>query len=49
MACWPDRTAPPFFADNALVATALLVTESDPGQKELLIRLILNLLEDCGE
>jgi prophage maintenance system killer protein len=43
----PDDT--PLFADNALVATALLVAESDPGQKELLIRLILNLLEDRGE
>jgi len=43
----PDGT--PLFADNALVATALLVAESDPGQKELLIRLILNLLEVCGE
>ena len=39
----------PLFADNALVATALLVAESDPGHKELLIRLILNLLEDCGK
>jgi prophage maintenance system killer protein len=43
----PDGT--PLFADNALVATALLVAESDPGHKDLLIRLILNLLEDCGE
>jgi prophage maintenance system killer protein len=43
----PDGT--PLFADNALVATALLVAESDPGHKELLIRLILNLLEDCGK
>jgi len=31
------------------VATALLVAESDPGQKELLIRLILNLLQTGGE
>ena len=43
----PDGT--PLFADNALVATALLVAESDPGQKELLIRLILNLLQTGGE
>ena len=43
----PDGT--PLFADNALVATALLVAESDPGQKELLIRLILNLLQVGGE
>jgi hypothetical protein len=43
----PDGT--PLFADNALVATALLVAESDPGQKELLIRLILNLLQMGGE
>ncbi|HTN70176.1 MAG TPA: virulence protein RhuM/Fic/DOC family protein [Methylomirabilota bacterium] len=36
----------PRFADNAMVALALLVAESEPGQKELMIRLILNLLED---
>lgn len=40
----PDGT--PRFADNALVAVALLVAESDPAQKELLIRLILNLLAE---
>ena len=38
----------PRFADNALVALALLVAESDPGHKELLIRVILNLLGDDG-
>ncbi|WP_123102162.1 virulence protein RhuM/Fic/DOC family protein [Acidithiobacillus sulfuriphilus] len=38
----------PRFADNALVATALLVAESDPAQKELLVRLILNLLQEGG-
>jgi prophage maintenance system killer protein len=36
----------PRFADNALVAVALLVAESDPAQKELLIRLIQNLMTD---
>ena len=34
----------PRFADNALVALALLVAESDPGQKELMIRLIQHLM-----
>ncbi|MBW2593580.1 MAG: virulence protein RhuM/Fic/DOC family protein [Deltaproteobacteria bacterium] len=34
----------PRFADNALVAIALLVAESDPGQKELMIRLIQHLI-----
>lgn len=43
----PDGT--PRFADNALVAVALLVAESDPAHKELLIRLILNLLQEGGE
>lgn len=43
----PDGT--PRFADNALVAVALLVAESDPAHKELLIQLILNLLQDGGE
>jgi len=30
--------------DNGLVALALLIAESDPRQKDLLIRLIMNLL-----
>jgi prophage maintenance system killer protein len=38
----------PQFADNAMVALALLVAESEPAQKDLMIRLILNLLEDGG-
>jgi prophage maintenance system killer protein len=42
----PDGT--PRLADNAMVALALLVAESEPGQKDLMIRLILNLLEDGG-
>ena len=40
----PDGT--PRLADNAMVALALLVAASEPAQKELMIRLILNLLED---
>lgn len=40
----PDGT--PRLADNAMVALALLVAESEPAQKDLMIRLILNLLED---
>jgi prophage maintenance system killer protein len=40
----PDGS--PRFADNAMVALALLVAESEPAQKDLMIRLILNLLED---
>lgn len=42
----PDGT--PRLADNAIVALALLVAESEPAQKDLMIRLILNLLEDSG-
>jgi prophage maintenance system killer protein len=38
----------PRLADNAIVALALLVAESDPGQKDLMIRLILNLLSTEG-
>lgn len=30
--------------DNGLVALALLIAESDPKQKDLMIRLIMNLL-----
>lgn len=29
-----------------MVALALLIAESDPAQKDLMIRLVLNLLED---
>lgn len=36
----------PRLADSAMVALALLIAESDPSQKELLIRLVLNLLGD---
>ena len=35
-------------ADNAMVALALLIAESKPAQKDLMIRLVLNLLEDGG-
>jgi hypothetical protein len=31
-----------------MVALALLVAESEPVQKDLMIRLILNLMEDGG-
>jgi prophage maintenance system killer protein len=34
----------PRLADNAMVALALLIAESEPSQKELMIRLVLNLL-----
>lgn len=36
----------PRLADNAMVALALLIAESEPSQKELMIRLVLNLLGD---
>jgi len=36
----------PRLPDNAMVALALLVAASEPAQKDLMIRLILNLLED---
>lgn len=36
----------PRLAENGMVALALLVAESDPKHKELMIRLVLNLLED---
>ncbi len=32
--------------DNGLVALALLIAESDPQQKEMMVRLIVNLLID---
>ena len=36
----------PRFADNALVALALLTAESEPAQKDLLVRLTINLMVD---
>ena len=36
----------PRLADNAMVALALLIAESEPRQKDLMIRLVLNLLGD---
>jgi prophage maintenance system killer protein len=38
----------PRLADNAMVALALLIAESDPAQKDLMIRLVLNLLGDAA-
>lgn len=32
--------------DNALVAIALLVAQSDPQQKEIMIKLIINLIRE---
>jgi len=40
----PDGS--PRLADNAMVALTLLIAESDAEQKDLLIRLVLNLLEE---
>jgi death-on-curing family protein len=34
------------FSDNALVALALLVAESDPKQKDIIIKLIINFIAD---
>jgi prophage maintenance system killer protein len=39
-----QKDGQPRLADNAVVALALLVAESSPKQKELMIRLVLNLL-----
>jgi hypothetical protein len=33
-------------ADTTMVALALLVAESEPRQKDLMIRLVLSLIED---
>ncbi|MFN8625770.1 MAG: RhuM family protein [Candidatus Binatia bacterium] len=38
----------PRLADNAMVALALLIAESEPAQKNLMVRLVVNLLEDGG-
>lgn len=39
----PDGTQR--IADNAMVALALLIAESEPGQRDLVIRLTMSLLE----
>ena len=36
----------PRFDDRSLVALALLIAESDPGQKDSMIRLIMSFLDD---
>lgn len=36
----------PRLADNAVVAVALLIAESAPAQKDLMVRLVMSLLED---
>ena len=41
-----DATGAPKINDNALVALALLTAESEPRNKELMIRLIMNLLTE---
>lgn len=44
---WRSADGTPRFANNALVALALLIAESAPKQKDLMIRLILTFLEDA--
>jgi prophage maintenance system killer protein len=41
-----DATGAPKINDNALVALALLTAESEPQNKDLMIRLVMNLLAD---
>ncbi|HNS02151.1 MAG TPA: RhuM family protein [Anaerolineae bacterium] len=41
-----DANARPRLADSAVVALTLLIAESQPRHKDLIIRLVLNLLED---
>ena len=36
----------PKINDNALVALALLVAQSDPSHKELLVKLVVNLINE---
>lgn len=44
--CLEDATGRVKLNDNALVALALLIAESEPAQKELMVRLVMNLLAD---
>lgn len=45
--CLTGPDGRPRFDDRALVALALLIAESDPRHKELMVRLVLNLLDDA--
>ncbi len=36
----------PKINDNALVALSLLIAESEPSQKDLMVRLVINLLAE---
>jgi hypothetical protein len=36
------------FDDSALVALALLIAESKPTERELMVRVVLGLLDDAG-
>ena len=42
--CLLDKSGQPVINDIGLAALALLVAESDPAQKETMIRLIMNML-----
>ena len=44
--CLEDATGRVKLNDNALVALALLIAESEPTQKELMVRLVMNLLAE---
>ena len=44
--CLEDATGKVKLNDNALVALALLIAESEPAQKELMVRLVMNLLAE---
>ena len=44
--CLEDSVGRVKLNDNALVALALLIAESDPKQKDLMIRLVMNLLSE---
>ncbi|HBD7047729.1 TPA: Fic family protein [Legionella pneumophila] len=41
-----SQNLPIKFNENGLIALALLVAESNPNQKDILIRLVVNLLID---
>ena len=46
--CLEDISGNTKIDENGLVALALLIAESEPAQKDLMIKLIMNLLDDQG-
>ena len=43
-----NKNGRPLPGENTLVALALLIAESDPGHKEFVIRLVIDLMQEAA-